>query len=640
MKMKGTRTRKLGLIGAIIAVMVASTGGGQIAAEALAEESKEAFNPHEFVYQNYDKRTYDIPMRDGKTLHTQVYSPKDKSTAYPILLNRTPYRVFFHQSDVEGYFGFLGPGPKFIEDGYIFVVQDVRGRFLSEGDFVVMRPNIADWNYNTQADESTDAYDTIEWLTRNIENSNGKVGVYGVSYPGTYAALALVNAHPALAVVLIEAPVSGTFLSDDYHHNGALQLLYPFMWLNNIDMAKRDGPSETVAAPLCSNPDVNYYQFFLEMGPLSNMNEICFHDRVEFWNGMMKHETYDAFHKSRSLAQNMRGITQPEILVVGSWFDDQDLYGSLSTYQAIEKQNPDASVKLIMGPWNHAKWWDQKTEPWGEIGLPVKETGDYYRNEILSPFFNMHLKGEGSIDLPAASVFQSGTNTWTEYSEWPTRNSAEKRFYFGSEQSLLEENTNTPQAFDEFVSDPANPVPQIIESEIWGWTGAVMHYDQRFAAKRNDVLVYEAATLQDDLTLVGPIDVDLFISTTGTDADWIVKLIDVYPDDHETLPGYQMLVRGDIMRGKFRNSFEAPEPFEPGAVTPVGFRLPDISHTFREGHKIMVQVQSSWFPMYDRNPQQFLSIRDATPDDFLSATHRLYIGEETPSGITVRVLDH
>jgi putative CocE/NonD family hydrolase len=617
------------LIGSLVAPTEALAAGG---------EETDAFNPHAYVYENYEKYAYQIPMRDGKTLHTQIYSPKDKTRSYPILLVRTPYRVLFHQGGVDGYFGLLGPGSEFIEEGYIFVVQDVRGRFLSEGEFVVVRPNTADWSDKTQFDESTDAYDTIEWLMKNVENSNGKVGVHGVSYPGTNAALSLVNAHPAISVVLIEAPMADVFLGDDYRHNGAQQLLYPFMWLNNIGLADRDGPSEEMPPPLCTGIDANYYEFFLKMGPLSNMNKICFQEKVEFWNGLMKHETYDDFFRTRSLGQYMKGITKPEILVVGSWFDDQDLFGTLYTYQAIEKQNPDASVRLVMGPWNHAKWWDQKKEPWGEIGLPVKETGDYYRSEILFPFFNMYLKGEGSIDLPEATVFESGTNTWQEYSQWPIENSVRKNLYFGPRQELSDKKAAGPKAFDEFVSDPANPVPEIPESKIWGWTAEVMIHDQRFAAEREDVLVYEAGMLQEDLTIVGPIDVNLFVSTTGTDADWVVKLIDVYPADHESLPDYQMLVRGDIMRGKFRNSFEVPEPFEPGAITPVSFSLPDINHTFRKGHKLMVQVQSSWFPMFDRNPQQFLPIFEATAEDFQAATHRLYFGEEYPSGITVHVL--
>ncbi len=608
------------------------------AAFAGENEETSAFDPHAYVYENYEKRTYQIPMRDGKTLHTQVYSPRDTTRSYPILLNRTPYRVLFHRGGVVGYFGFLGPGPKFIEEGYIFVVQDVRGRFLSEGDFVVMRPNTADWKDATQFDESTDAYDTIEWLVKNVENSNGKVGVYGVSYPGINAALSLVNAHPAVSVVLIEGPLAETFLGDDYRHNGALQLLYPFMWLNNIGLAKRDGPSEDMAPPLCSGIDVNYYEFFLRMGPMSNMNKICFHGKIEFWNDMLKHETYDDFHKSRSLAQHMQGITKPEILVVGSWFDDQDLYGTLRTYQAIEQQNPDASVRLIMGPWNHAKWWDQKKEPWGEIGLPVKEEGAFYRDEILAPFFLMHLKGDGNIELPEATVFESGTNTWVEYSEWPTKTSDVKHLYFGPGQALSNEEAGGPQDFDEFVSDPANPVPEIPASNIWGWTAEVMIYDQRFASQREDVLVYDGPVLEEKLTVAGPIEVNLYVSTTGTDADWVVKLIDVYPDDDERLPEFQMLVRGDIMRGKFRNSFEDPEPFEPGAITQVTFTLPDINHTFRKGHKLMVQVQSSWFPMFDRNPQQFLSIAGATEEDFQAATHRVYFSEEYPSGITVPVV--
>lgn len=590
------------------------------------------------IQSNYEKHSYRIPMRDGVFLYTQVYSPKDQSKSYPILLNRTPYRPFFHPTEADDVFEFLGPGPEFAEEGYIFVYQDVRGRFLSEGDFVVMRPNTADWSDNEQSDESTDAYDTIEWLIQNVENSNGKVGVFGVSYPGTYAALALVNAHPAVRVALIEAPISSTFLSDDYHHNGAMQLLYPFMWLNNIGLAERNGPSEVIPPPICSGFEKNFYEYFLEMGVLSNMNKNCFGGQIEFWNDLMAHENYDEFHQSRGLSQYLKGIKDVKVLVVGSWFDDQDLYGSLDVYRAIEAQNPTASVNLVMGPWNHAKWWDQKKEPWGDVGIPVKETGAYYRKEIVAAFFRSHLKGEGDFRLPEATVFESGSNQWREYSEWPALKTVAEKLFLSPGQSLSGEPHLASDEFDQFTSDPNDPVPQIPADEMYGWTAEVMIRDQRFAAARDDVLYYQGTTLEEDTSVSGPIDIELFVSTTGTDADWVVKLIDVYPEDDPDLPGFQMLVRGDILRGKFRTSFENPEPFEPDVVTPIRFGLVDTNHTFRKGHRMMVQVQSTWFPMFDRNPQKFISIRNAVAGDYQVADHRVYFSEKHPSGITIRVV--
>ena len=592
-----------------------------------------------YIVEHYDKQEYQIPMRDGIKLHTQVYTPKDKSTTYPILFTRTPYYGFYAAEEVLDHFSYPGPGPTFPAEGYIFVIQDVRGRFLSEGAFQVMRPNTADHDDPGQTDESTDAFDSVEWLVKNVENNNGRVGVHGLSWSGYYAALSLVNAHPSIVAVVIEAPVSEGFLGDDYHHNGALHLLFPFRWLNNVGLVEREGPSADIQPPVYQEKVDNYFSFLLELGPLSNVNEKCFRHKVQFWNDIVEHGTYDEFWKIRTLGQYMKNIDKPAILVAGSWFDDQDLYGTLHTYRAIEDQNPRVSSSLVMVVWNHAAWWRQKKEPWGDVGLPVKETGDHYRNEILSPFFKSHLKGDGEFILPEALVFESGTNEWRKYEYWPPKHTKPKKLFLGSDGKLL----NTPPNSDatdcsQLVSDPANPVPHLPANGIGGWNAAVMHFDQRFAAAREDVLVFQGEVLEEDMTLVGPIKVDLHVSTTGTDADWVMKVIDVHPDDTDYLSGYQMLVRGDIMRGKFRNSFEDPKPFVPGEVTRVTFTLLDVNHTFRKGHRIMVQVQSSWFPMFDRNPQTFVDIYQATEADFHKATHTVYHSQEFPSHITVRAL--
>lgn len=592
-----------------------------------------------YMVENYDKEEYKIPMRDGVKLHTDAYTPKDESTRYPILFTRTAYYGFWAEDEVLGYFSYPGPGPTFPAEGYIFVIQSVRGRFLSEGAFQVMRPNTADHNDPAQADESTDAFDSIEWLLKNVKNNNGRVGVHGLSWGAYYAALALVNAHPSIAAAVIEAPVSEGFIGDDYHHNGALYYLYPFRWLNNVGLVGREGPSADIQPPVFQGKVGNYFSFLLELGPLSNVNEMCFRGRIQFWNDIVEHGTYDEFWKIRTLGQYMKRIDKPAILVAGSWFDDQDLYGTLHTYRAVESQNPGASNSLVMGVWNHASWWRQKKKPWGGVGLPVRETGGYYRNEVLSPFFESHLKENGELVLPEALVFESGTNEWREYECWPPKHTESKKFFLGGNGRLLNKPADGDAAdYSLFVSDPANPVPHLPASGIGGWNAAVMHFDQRFAAAREDVLVFQGEILEEDMTLVGPVEIDLHVSTTGTDADWVVKVVDVYPDDAGGLSGYQMLVRGGIMRGKFRNSFEDPEPFAPGDVTRIMFTLPDVNHTFRRGHRIMVQVQSSWFPMFDRNPQTFVDIYQATKADFHTAAHKVYHSQALPSHIAVRAL--
>lgn len=590
------------------------------------------------VFENYDKQTYQVEMRDGIKLHTQVYTPKDTSITYPIIYCRSPYSSFAYGEGFQGYFGFLGPGPKFIEEKFIFVVQDVRGRFMSEGDFEVMRPNTADWNDPKQADESTDAWDSIDWMLGNVKNHNGRVGIWGGSYLAYYGALALVNAHPALKAVSLESPVAEVFLGDDYHHNGALYLAYTFIWLNNFGFDRSEGPSAKRPARAYKEKIDDLYSFFLEAGPLKNINEKYFKHKVSFWNDILEHGTYDQFWKSRTLGHYLKNIDGPAVLIAGSWFDDQDLYGTLHTYRALEQQNPGLSCNLVMGCWNHAPWWEQKTGPWGAVDLPAGTTGDVFRDEILISFFKTHLKQQGDCDLPEVLAFESGTNVMKEYSAWPPPNAIAKDFYFGANGTLPENKPHsfTPQ-FEEFVSDPNNPI-LYHDRPLQNWDADFMHADQRFAHKRDDVLCYEGEVLGENLTFAGPMKVDLYVSTTGTDADWIVKVIDVYPEGSGELAGYQMLVRGDIMRSKFRNSFEKPEPMVPGEITHIEFELPDVNHTFLKGHKIMIQVQSSWFPLFDRNPQQFVNIYSASTEDFKSATHRIYRSKDYPSGISVLII--
>jgi len=591
-----------------------------------------------YVFENYDKRTYQVEMRDGIKLHTQVYTPKDTSVPYPIIYCRSPYSSFAYDEGFQSYFGFLGPGPKFIEEKFIFVVQDVRGRFMSEGEFEVMRPNTADWQDSTQADESTDAYDTIEWLIKNIQNHNGRVGIWGGSYLAYYGALALVNAHPALKAVSLESPVAEVFLGDDYHHNGALHLAYTFTWLNNIGFDRSEGPSASRQPRVYGERIDDLYSFFLEAGPLKNINARYFKNRVPFWNDILEHGKYDEFWKSRTLGQYLRGIEGPAVLVAGSWFDDQDLYGTLHTYHALERQNPGLTCTLIMGCWDHAPWWDQKTGPWGDVELPAGEVGDMFRDELLVSFFNHHLKNRGEFKVPEVLAFESGTDVIREYGSWPPADTIEVKFYFGGNDKLLD---HTPgpgtSEFDEFISDPNDPVP-FYSQPLRSWEADFMHSDQRFAAERHDVVHFQSEVLADNLTIAGPVKVDLYVSTTGSDADWIVKVIDFFPEGDGQMAGYQMLVRGDVMRSRFRDSFEKPAPLVPGEITQIKFELPDINHTFLAGHKIMIQVQSSWFPLFDRNPQQFVDIYSASAEDFKVATHRVYHTAERPSGISARVV--
>ena len=592
-----------------------------------------------YVFENYDKRTYQVEMRDGVKLHTQVYTPKDASIRYPIIYCRSPYSSFAYGEGFQSYFGFLGPGPRFIEEKYIFVVQDVRGRFLSEGEFEVMRPNTANRSDPTAADESTDAYDTIEWMIENIDNHNGRVGIWGGSYLAYYGALALVDPHPALKAVSLESPVAEVFLGDDYHHNGALHLAYTFVWLNQIGFDRSRGPSASRQPPVYGDMPRDLYSFFLGIGPLKNIDAKCFKGRVPFWNDIIEHGTYDKFWKDRTLGQYLRGIEGPAVLVAGSWFDDQDLYGTFHAYYAIERQSPRLDFTLMMGCWNHAPWWDQETGAWGDVELPAGKVGDLFRDEILVKFFRAHLKGEGLFDAPEVLAFESGSNAMREYESWPPDNATETSFYLAGNGRLLDRVPEPDSGeFDEFVSDPDNPVPFYGKPMRSSWDADFMHADQSFAAERDDVLVYESEVLDESITLAGPVSVDLRVSTTGTDADWVVKLIDVYPDGEGELAGYQMLVRGDIFRSKFRNSFEKPEPLVPGEVTRIRFDLQDVNHSFLPGHRIMIQVQSSWFPLFDRNPQQFLDIYSASEEDFKAATHRVYHSPERPSRITAKLI--
>ena len=590
-----------------------------------------------YLENNYVKKEYRIPMRDGKSLFTAVYSPKNTNEKYPILLWRTPYSLGQYGEDKYIRYN-RNTWHHLAKEGYIIVFQDVRGRFMSEGDYLHMRPFNHDKNSSKDTDESTDTYDTIDWLVKNVPNNNGKVGIWGISYPGFYAAVGAIDAHPALKAVSPQAPIADWFTGDDLHHNGAFALASNFFFFY-VFRVPRDG-FQTTWLPFFEFPTENGYQFYLDLGPVKNVNEKYYKNRTPFWNKIMEHGTYDDFWQSRNSLKYLTNI-KPVMMVVGGWFDLENLYGVLQTYQAIEKNNPDADNVLVMGPWFHGGWVRSDGSSLGEISFGSK-TGEFYIKNIELPFFNYHLKGKGRLDLPEAYTFETGSNVWRKYNKWPPENIETKKLYLGQNKSLSFNSPSTEnENYDEYTGDPANPVPftSEITTEV---PRPFMVEDQRFASERPDVLTYETGTLEEDLTVSGPVTADLYVSTSGTDCDWIVKLIDVFPDnDRSTAPhfkGYQMLVRAEIMRSKFRDSYEKPFPMVPNEITNINFRLNDVNHTFLKGHKIMVQVQSSWFPLFDRNPQKFTDIYSADEEDFQKAVQRVYFSKECPSGIVVNIL--
>ncbi len=595
-------------------------------------------------------------MRDGARLFTSIYVPKDSSRPYPFLMDRTPYSVGPY--GVDNYKTAIGPSESFEKSGYIFVYQDVRGRYMSEGTFVEMRPHIDNKASKTDVDDSSDMYDTIEWLLKNVPNNNGRVGIWGISYPGFFTSASIIDSHPALKAASPQAPMTDLFMGDDAYHGGA------FMLAANFGFYAFFKPQNNPAPPPKERPDFDFgtqsaYDFFLKMGPLSNANTLYFHGQTNLWNDQVGHNTYDDYWHARNLAPHMKNI-HCAVLTVGGWFDAEDLAGPVRTFHAIDQYNPGIFNALVEGPWVHGGWARYNGARLGNVKFD-SDTAEYFREQIQFPFFEAYLKGDGDAKLPKAYVFETGTNVWRKYDNWPPKNTETRTLYFTEKGGLsFSAPAADAQAFDEYVSDPSKPVP------FMGYTALnvpqeYMDADQRFASSRTDVLVYQTEPLQNDITIVGPISPRLFVSTSGTDSDWIVKLIDVYPADYPdddapkpdtppeqrpkdvgpprvAMPGYQQLVRGEPFRGKFRKSFEHPEPFVPGKMEAVDFEMQDINHTFRKGHRIMVQVQSSWFPLIDRNPQTFVNIPDAKPGDFRPATERVYRGSGSASGVQVLVL--
>jgi putative CocE/NonD family hydrolase len=596
------------------------------------------------IKARFTKYEYQVPMRDGVKLFTAVYVPKDAAGKLPILLKRTPYGVGPYGPDQ--YPDRAGPSPLFEQGGYILACQDVRGRMKSEGKFVHGRPHNPKKGPK-DADESTDAYDTIDWLVRNVPNNSGKVGQWGISYPGFYTSHALIDAHPALVAASPQAPVTDLFDGDDCRHNGAFLLAHNFWFMGPVAEMRPGRPDGGEVSRLRQTvPDG--YQFFLKMGPLKNAEEKYLKGVEPFWHDLMAHTTYDDFCQARDLRPHLKGV-KPAVLTVGGWFDAEDLAGTVYTFQQIEKAAPSAGNHLVMGPWTHGGWSRGPGDKVGDVSFNAR-TGEFYREKVEFPFFEYHLHGKGDGKFPKARVFETGANRWRTFDAWPPEGKPVAYFLRGggtlNQTRAGVTGTIGRNPADEFVSDPAKPVPHVPKI-VTGMDGEYMTADQRFAAARPDVLVYQTEPLAEDLTVAGPVEVELHVSTTGTDADWVVKLIDVYPDDFPNpdpnpkevrMGGFQQLVRGEPFRGKFRNSMQRPEPFEPGKVAKIKFSMPDVLHTFRPGHRVMVQVQSSWFPLIDRNPQTFCDIPNASEEDFKKQTHKVHRGPEHPSRVTLRVI--
>ncbi len=603
-----------------------------------------------YIREHYNKIERMIPVRDGVKLFTSIYIPKDISASktYPILLNRTPYSVAPYGETL--FKNSIGPSMHFAREGYIIAYQDVRGKYMSEGDFEAYRPFITQKKAKTDIDESSDTYDTIEWLIKNMEGNNGKVGSWGISAPGYYATMTAVEAHPALKVASPQAPVADWFMGDDRHHNGAFFLMGTFAFLSSYG-APRPVPTSKGTPQFSAYGTPDSYEFYKNLGPLKNVNEKIFKNQNRIWNQMMENESYNDFWKARTPLPHLKNI-KPAVMVVGGWFDQEDLYGPLKTYQAIENNKPKSPNLLVMGPWIHGGWSRGTGQSLGNIRFGSK-TSAFYQKDIELPYFNHYLKGNTDPALPKAYIFETGANEWRKYDQWPPKNAVEKKLYFHPDGTLSFSPTMTTMqvgaspSFDEYTSDPARPVPYTSEIRIIRGSD-YMYEDQRFASTRPDVLVYQTEVLTEDVTISGNVFADLFVSTTGTDADFVVKLIDVYPGDapnnspvnpNMKMGGFQLLVRGEVMRAKFRKSFSKPEPLVPGKIENVRFDMQDAAHRFKKGHKIMVQVQSSWFPLVDRNPQKFVNIYKASEQDFQTAKHRIFNSGNASSYVGVRVLE-
>ncbi|HQZ37962.1 MAG TPA: CocE/NonD family hydrolase [Vicinamibacterales bacterium] len=598
------------------------------------------------VRAGYTKYEHMIPMRDGVRLFTSVYVPKTCTEPSPIVMQRTPYSVAPY--GIDNYRTTIGPSDHFLKEGVIAVYQDVRGRYLSEGEWVEVRPyNPAKGPKDT--DESTDTWDTVEWLVKNVSCNNGRVGMWGISYPGFYVSVGMIGAHPALKAVSPQAPVTDYYLGDDSFHNGAFMLAANFgFYTNFLPRLKPERPQER---PRFDYGTPSGYEFYLQMGSLWTGAEHYGLLENPYYRGNLEHTSYDEFWKARSLWRHFKGIT-PAVLAVGGWFDAEDLAGPLRTYATLRADSPATESHLVMGPWTHGSWARGDGRTVGNLDFG-QDASAWYREQVEFPFFMQHLTDKAVEPVAAATVFETGTNRWRTFDTWPPAG-ARETMYLGAAGTLSASAPAETDAFDQYVSDPNRPVPYVGHVQM-GMQRDYMTEDQRFATTRPDVLVYQTPALDEDLTVLGPIAVDLYVSTSGTDSDFVVKVIDVYPGDYPTpewtgpvpepanrvrMGGYQQLVRGEPYRGKFRNGFDKPAPFAPGQPDRIRFDLPDVAHTFRRGHRLMVQIQSSWFPLTDRNPQVFTDIPRASPEDFKPATQRVYRSRMRASALTLNAERH
>ncbi len=609
-------------------------------AAALSLLSGQSPQPGPIIRSLYEKQEFGIVMRDGLRMHTAVYAPRICADGgHPIMLTRTPYGVEPYGADA--YPESLGPSPLFSDEGFIFVYQDVRGRHLSEGVWEEVRPYVSPADRGpVETNEATDTWDTIDWLVRRLPCHNGRVGMWGISYPGFYVSSGMIEAHPALRAVSPQAPVTDYYLNDDSFHNGAFLLAHNFGFYVNFPprgpepRLRHDGRTFDYGT-------TDGYAFHLAAGSLADVTRKYKLTDNPYWTMNLEHTTYDAFWKARSVWRHFTNVA-PAVLTVGGWYDAENLWGALRTYRAVREQSPATTNHLVMGPWTHGGWASGDGRRVGPLDFG-QATARHYREAIEFPFFVRHLKGRGGAPVPGASIFETGSNRWRTFDAWPPPSLAHETFHLGPNGTLT---TGVPAdaGYVSYVSDPARPVP-LADERAPGMPRDYMAADQRFAAARDDVLVYASAPLDADMTVLGGVDVELHVSTSGTDADFIVKLVDVHPDAPTAssesrpylTPGYQQLVRGEPFRGKFRESFETPVPFVPDEPARVAFTLGEVAHTFRRGHRIMVQVQSSWFPLIDRNPQTFTHIPDARPEQFVKATQRVYHGGSRASSITLRV---
>ncbi len=568
-------------------------------------------------------------MRDGKRLFTAIYTPKVQSKKYPILLNRTPYAIGPYGEDQ--FPPKLRPTEAFAKAGYIFVFQDVRGKFMSEGEFINMTPMNTNKKNKKAIDESTDTYDCVDWCIKNIKNNNGRVGQWGISYPGFYTAAGMVNAHPALKAVSPQAPIVDWFTGDDFHHNGVLFVPHFFGFFASFGKERPELTKQWNKG--YDFPTNDGYDFYLNQVKSMKYVDSLYNGKIAFWKEITAHPNYDEFWKKRNLRPFLKDI-KPAVLTVGGWFDAENLYGALQVYQTVEKNSSKTNNKLVMGPWVHGGWNKSKGLGLGDMSFK-SNTSTYYQDSIEFPFFEAHLRNKTTDNLPEASVFETGTNVWKSYETWPPKQTKESVLYLSNNETLRPFE-NKSLTFEEYTSDPNKPVPYMVNSEI-GMQREYMVADQRFASTRTDVLVYKTEKLEIKRTITGSIEVELMVSSTNTDMDFVIKLIDVNPSKmpNDTIDGrivnvsnYQSLIRGDIFRAKYRNSFEKPELLVPGEMTKIKFTLNDINHAFLPGHQIMVQVQSTWFPLAERNPQQFMNIFEAEEKDFIKGTNRIYRGSK------------